>query len=943
MTPAVTLFDVKPFMEHLAGGHLVLTSNQRLASRISSAYAQNCRERGVSVVATPRVYAINHWLEEDWKRLLITGHSAALKHKPLSRFQEQQLWEQVIHTASFDSAEVLGSALLRPSSAAKIAASAYKLLVEWRQDIKDEKLRSGFDNDEDATALLTWIDAFEQRCNDNEWIASCRKTAIVLSAYEEGVLATEGEIIGVGFEDMPPLVEDLVRSAGQFEHYTGHMVAGNVSVTACDSMEQEILAAAIWAKQVLKNQADATVAIVIPTLSEQRQSVQRIMQEVFDPAYSQPIDKDGATNRRRNLPFNVSAGYPLIEAPIILAALDALSLALRSIELDTLLSICQSPFFCLGEEDSDRISSTITALYHQRETEISTARFRQIVERVPLDQESTHSVQSDDLDERVVQDPLTQEWPFCMALQTIAGLTAGYALSKPRPITEWLELFGKILSTIGWPGNRKLDSIEYQQASQWQQALKALAAQQLVVKPFHFNDAIHQLRGILTQIIFQPQSSDSSLQVLGTLEAAGLQFTHLWLTSMSDRQWPSVPSPNPLLPYALQRELVMPHATAERELRYARNLSQRFIHSAQNIIVSSPNVIDETPTAISSLFKDYPQKTLSELLGRGLTGLMPKYEVRLRHFESKLQEDYQPGDAPNVTEDEVIRGGSNIFANQSVCPFRSFASHRLSLQALPEPELGLNAADRGSLLHRALELIWQKLKTQAALVQLEKHEQDKLCAEVARYTLEEFCQARAPSIGLRYKQLEINRIERLLAAWLDVERERANFEVERLEAKQLFHFDALKIEARIDRIDRLDDGSMLIIDYKTGRSGVSKWWGDRPDEPQLPLYSMLIEAEGHSVGGIAFGQARAEKCQLIGVGSDQQLEQNLRWQGKYQTDSGMADWDQLKRHWIKILTQLANDFIQGKAQVDPKSVSLSCQYCHFSPVCRVGHKQMELA
>lgn len=931
MTPSVTLFDVKPLMDHLSSGRLVLTSNQRLASRISTAYAQNCNELGLSVVASPRVYAINHWIEQGWKRLLITGDSLALQQKPLSNFQEQQLWEQVISTTSSESGEILGSALLRPSSAAKITAGAYKLLVEWRQDISDEKLRVAFQNDEDASALLAWIDAFEKRCKDNKWMASCRNTERVLSAYETGVLASEGEIVGIGFEDMPPLLMALVQSAGQFEHYERHAAAGDVSITSCDSADQEIVAAAIWAKQVLKNQTDASVAIVIPALSEQRQSVQRVLQEVFAPDHSQPVDKNGVINRRKNLPFNFSAGYPLIEAPVIRAALDALSLASRSIELDTLLGLCQSPFYCLVNEDSDRISTIITALYHQRETEISTARFRQIVERVSAD-----SNQLNDLDHT---EP--EEWPFASALQNIAALTAGSASSRLRPIEEWLDLFNKILSAVGWPGNRKLDSVEYQQASQWQQAMKSLAAQQLVVGPLYLEDAIYQLRSILTQIIFQPQSSDSSLQVLGTLEAAGLQFTHLWLMSMSDKQWPSAPSPNPLLPYALQRELAMPHATAERELGYAQNLSSRFIHSAQHIVVSSPNVIDETPAAISSLFKGYQKKTLNEVLGRGLIGLTPKHEIRLKHFESKREQDYQAGDAPNVTEEETIRGGSNIFASQSACPFRAYASHRLGLQSLPESQLGLNAADRGSLLHRALELIWQKLKTQQVLLLLGQDEQEKLCAEVSRYTLEEFCQARAPSMGLRYKQLEISRIERLLADWLDVEKERTNFEVEMLEGKKQFHFDKLKIEARIDRIDRLDDGSMLIIDYKTGKSSVSKWWGDRPDEPQLPLYSMLIDTEGKSVGGIAFGQVRAEKCQLIGVGSDQQPEPTLRWQVKNQTDSGATDWDQLKQHWIKTLTELANDFIQGKAHVDPKSVSLSCQYCDFSSICRVGHKKVE--
>jgi probable DNA repair protein len=383
----------------------------------------------------------------------------------------------------------------------------------------------------------------------------------------------------------------------------------------------------------------------------------------------------------------------------------------------------------------------------------------------------------------------------------------------------------------------------------------------------------------------------------------------------------------------------MPHATAERELDYAKNLSQRFIHSAQHIVVSSPAVIDDNPAAISRLFSQFPRQSLQQLIGRPLENLLPVREIRRRHLESQQLETFEAANAPVLHSEQKITGGSSVFASQSACPFRAFVAHRLNVKPLAEAYTGLNAADRGSLLHRALELVWQKLKNQAALLQLDSPQLDSLCEEVSRYTMDEFSQLKTPAPGPRYKQLECMRLQQLIKAWLSVDSSRANFEIASLEDKKQFQFGALQLQARIDRIDKLDDGSLLIIDYKTGASNIRRWWGERPDEPQLPLYSMLTETEQQPVGGIAFAQVRVDGCSLSGVGAEQLAETAVKWQSKHQTDSGSTDWLQLKQHWQRVLTALADDFIQGKSVVDPKSAVQSCQYCHFASACRINHQQ----
>ena len=928
-----SFFDVNPIWQPLAAGRLILTSNQRLASRIRNAYAIACAEKSAPVVDDPAVYSISQWINHCWQQLLINADPLALTVKPLSVTQEHAVWQQIVTDSD------RGAALLRPSATAQQAASAYRTLIDWRQPLNDQTLRDQLLADDDSSVLLHWIDQFEQRCDNNNWLPSAKMTERVISAFQAGILATEESIITIGFEDMTPLNHHLLQSAGGYTHYHADAQTASVSVVDCESTQQELLAAAVWAKQTLKNQPTARIAIVIPELAQQRQQVQRLLLEVFDPGFNQPLDQQGGLTVRRNLPFNISAGYPLIEAPIISAAIDALSLALPVLEIDALTTICQSPFYRLTDKDGELMSRLIIAIREERAFELSTARFRYLAEKVweKYRQSDQHSDQ-------------VAPWHFADALQAIATISRSHHTTRAQSALHWRESFEQILAHIGWPGQRRLDSIEYQQVSQWQQMLNDFCSLHLVNETMTYSQAVTALRGILSRHIFQPQSAESSLQILGTLEAAGLQFSHLWLQSMSEKAWPPAPSPNPLLPFALQRQQAMPHATVERELLYASNLSQRFIASAEHVVVSSATIIDGNPAMVSSLFSTYPRRTIDQLLGRPLRSLVPLKEIRRRHVESQKLEPFDAGFAPTLNADEKIRGGSRLFASQSACPFRAFATHRLGLRALPQPELGLNAADRGSILHRALELIWQKLKNQQALLALSDAEISELCDKTARYTLNEFSQRLNHRLGERYKALELQRLQSLLIHWLAEEKQRTHFTVTSVEAKKVFQVKDLTLETRIDRIDRLDDGSVIVVDYKTGEPNINQWWGDRPDEPQLPLYSMLIESGGESgganggenVGAIAFAQIRVDGCVLKGVGAEQLPEPKLQWQDKYKTEAGVIDWDQLKQHWGKVLATLAADFMAGKASVDPKQPVKTCQYCDLSSTCRIKHQPVEV-
>src|SRR5262249_24918724 len=93
-----------------------------------------------------------------------------------------------------------------------------------------------------------------------------------------------------------------------------------------------------------------------------------------------------------------------------------------------------------------------------------------------------------------------------------------------------------------------------------------------------------------------------------------------------------------------------------------------------------------------------------------------------------------------------------------------------------------------------------------------------------------------------YLSIQKDRLVRLLYNWMQaIEEKRAPFTVEHQEqlVKEV-PVGPLLLSLRADRIDRVDQG-LVLIDYKTGAdSSPSSWLGDRIDQPQLPVYTTLM-------------------------------------------------------------------------------------------------------
>jgi hypothetical protein len=175
------------------------------------------------------------------------------------------------------------------------------------------------------------------------------------------------------------------------------------------------------------------------------------------------------------------------------------------------------------------------------------------------------------------------------------------------------------------------------------------------------------------------------------------------------------------------------------------------------------------------------------------------------------------------------------------------------------------------------------------------------------------------------RRLEQRRLESLLARWLDIEKTRAAFVVLKPEEERIISLGGLEVRTRVDRIDDLNGGGEIILDYKTGIVKTTGWDSDRPDEPQLPLYCATSE---RPINGAAFAVIRIGELAFRGI-----ADNNAALPGLKKMTTQPVSFAELVADWRRILERLAADFRAGVAIVDPKPGA--CEHCGLTTLCRI--------
>ena len=610
-----------------------------------------------------------------------------------------------------------------------------------------------------------------------------------------------------------------------------------------------------------------------------------------------------------SLPVNFSTGIALDRTPVVRDALAALALAGPRTTVAAVQALLRSRFLDLPDAATPLANCFVNRLFDAGREEFDTADLR-------------HAA----CDVRLGQDKGLSLGRHLLKISTLRELRQRHLPSA------WIEHFCTVLSVWGWPGSGPLDSLEFQQVELWYRTLDEFRRYDAVCEPLDFGRALALLRSSCARQMSQPQTADSSVQVLGPLEAAGLAFDQLWLCGMQAGRWPAPARPSPFIPQSLQRRLQMPHATAEREWAFAAGLLEQYTRSTPVLHASYCRQLDDVPEMPSALLEGFVVATEVPAPALDTRWL----QQRQQHKLEQLVDEW----APPLAADEAagVGGGSGLLEDQSQCPFRAFAKRRLRVEPLGEFSLALSPADRGSLLHDALNALWGEIVDHRSLVALDDAAEEQAVAGAVQGAISAFPAGRRRQLGSAYWQLEEQRLAGLLREWLAIEKLRGEFVVAQREQDIALALGQLNLNLRVDRIDRLPDGSQVIIDYKSGASRVQDWLGERPAKPQLLLYGI---AAPDAAAALAFAQLRPRDSKFVGLGRvaaapgiATDIEKTV------QERMPATDWESLNACWRENLERLAAEFLAGDARVDPLA-NASCNWCGLQPLCRIGAPEAE--
>ena len=377
-----------------------------------------------------------------------------------------------------------------------------------------------------------------------------------------------------------------------------------------------------------------------------------------------------------------------------------------------------------------------------------------------------------------------------------------------------------------------------------------------------------------------------------------------------------------------QRAAGVPQAHPEASLDLDRRITAGWLRAAKEVVLSHARADGETEYAPSPLIVHVPVVPL------GALSVTPRPSLRDAIRRGGRVDTIEDGTAPPIAQ-AAQAGGTTLFKDQAACPFRGFARRRLRSEPVETPRIGLDARDRGTLLHEMLAEVWRELGSRAGLLARTSPELRDLLRRACDTAVAQVKKKRGDALAGRFERLERERLAAIVEAWLEVERGRPEFEVLAVEEKRPLTLGGVTIEARLDRMDAVERGR-AIIDYKTGECDVAAWLGARPDEPQLPMYAL----ENIDVSVVAFGQVKVGKMGFRGIAREPGL---LPGVGRVTEDRKKAakeyrDWDHLVQRWREELESIGRGFAAGDARVDPKSGPKTCELCDQHTFCRVAEK-----
>lgn len=468
----------------------------------------------------------------------------------------------------------------------------------------------------------------------------------------------------------------------------------------------------------------------------------------------------------------------------------------------------------------------------------------------------------------------------------------------------------------------------------------ALAALQQVLQPLALLSPMPRaqflgaLRAALAEASVPVLPGKGGVRVATPLGTLGRSFQAVWVLGLSEGLFPRTVGDPPLLDAHLrafwsETGVYLPGGIESQAIEQAL-----FFHALacarERLTLTRPEVISGGKLAPASPFlrpfspgaaPDQLHAATSQearilqartgtLADEGITAQARLEEARERAMDEGPR-------FPGVVDPDARTWSASQLHAFGACRYRWFASKVMRLEALPEPQRGLDALGRGSLYHLTLEKLLQPWVGQVApgadeLVQGIPAALDAASDELVgkgEIDLGPMWRAeRADHVAILQKAV---RAPDFLPAGSQV----AAVEQE-LKGTVLVGDRPWAFRGYADRVDLQPDGTHVITDYKLSSyiSHVRDGRGKLNTEVQLPVY---LELTGAAVGRY-FSLNQAKVLLQTGPGHT----------------ASKTPWSFAAKEVQDFLRSMRADLLQGDFRAKPDPKAQACTYCDVQPLCR---------
>ena len=911
-------------VDRLREGATVVVDTQRLQHLVADEFNRRMQADGLTVWPSAEVFTFSAWLSRLWRDY--ANQSEQTVSVLLSGEQSRQIWERVISdNVRSQYSEGYEYLLWHITATANQVKNAYGQICSYGIDPDCYSDHISID----VAHFRDWLHAYRQtlvkrRAIDHECLADH-----VGNAAEKLFGTERPSIVFAGIDTWTPQLERLIESLERVDCVVQILEANTVPFDRqpqrleFDTTDEEINACARWARvSVDANPEVHRIGIVVPNLREIGPRLSRALSDYLNP---DALMEDRQTNK---LSFHITLSGSLNEVPIVVDAMNLLELIRPTVSIEVMTSIVMSDRIKGWDQESAGRAKLANEIYGVGG------------DRLSLDDLI-------DLEKKLVKNP-----DLCPELIKVLHKAKQTRSEQPEraDYASWGQFF------MGWmeifqskkKGDRQFGVDEWQAYRSWVAIVQGLAELGFVETDCTVETALAKLVRSVREANVQPRAVRTPVQVGEYLSMAGQKFTHLWMLGMNEKALPGSPRPTPFIPISVQKNCRIASSSAEELNIQIQRRYERIVSSAQHVVQSYARTDKGEHFQRSHLLRIPDRFSLeaSEDLAscRDYSSLLA-----LEYRNSQTFNDWK---APAVQlNGGVTSGGTSLLKDQSNCPFRAFAVHRLNLNQAPSIDVGVTRLARGLLMHAIAESLYKMYPTPEQLKALsESGELTNVVRESVESAVETYNGGRVRPFSREIVEVEVSILSKLSEAlvYFDMQRiaERQkplDFQVGQL-SKTTYELCAAEHRTEIElsgmtltlKIDRIDDsyGNLILIDYKTGECKLSDAWGNypyRPKDPQLAAYAVAMHQQGHRVRDVAYYQLKDGEL------STSTWFEYSQGRAKATPIDELLD-SEMELSWLTVLERLAGSYIAGDAVADPLNSYNTCRYCHVMPVCRIKCK-----